>query len=95
MIHGKKKKKNEMSSIRPLQVLSFINRFSLNGQSRIRRLYICLYISESMHYITILGMLAKLIRDIVCEIIHCSLVQCEVGSIPVYSCFDRGCLAKA
>ena len=68
MIHGKKKKKNEMSSIRPLQVLSFINRFSLNGQSRIRRLYICLYISESMHDITILGMLAKLIRDIVCEI---------------------------
>ena len=30
-------------------------------------------------------MLAELIRDIVCKIVHCSLVQCEVGSIPVFS----------
>ena len=34
--------------------------------------------------ITILDMLAELICDIVCKIIHCSRVQWEVGSISAY-----------
>ena len=37
------------------------------------------------HLLLILDMLAELIRGIVCKIEHCCLVQCKIGSIPVYS----------
>ena len=61
----------KMYSILPLEIILFSDHISLNGPSRIRLLCICLC------------MLAELIRDI-CKI-DCSLVQCEVGEIPIYS----------
>ena len=77
----------KMYSTQPLQVLFFSDHISLSGPSRIRRLCIYLiyiYRKHVWHYtlITILGMLAELICDF-CKIVHCSLVQCEVRSIPV------------
>ena len=63
--------------------LLFSDYISLNGQSRIRRLCICLYISYTLYSYCYTGCVSEVIRDFVCKTIHFSVVQCEDGSIPV------------
>ena len=82
----------KMCSIRLLQVLLFRNHISLNRQSRIHRLYFCLYRKHARHnktLLTILDMSDELIRDIVCKIIHCSLGSSNAKSDRfLYIAFD-------